>query len=119
VSVESLMVYEVTLRSLADADRDPIGGVIPLYDEESTTMYLEPGHGSRGAFTSGREDMTDRNTPIGDWFGVGLASVSWDSWQQIVWESHTFDIIAPPRPFGNPREGGETSHVELSLQEVT
>lgn len=110
MSIEALMNQPVTLRSLSGYTRDTIGGAEPTYTETSTTMYLEP--------RAGREQMQDRNTPIGDWLGVGRASIAWDSTNQIVYGLHVFDVVAPPRTFYDPVTGID-SHVELDLQEVT
>jgi hypothetical protein len=110
VSVESLMTQAVTLQVPSGDARDAIGGSVDTYTETATVMYLEP--------TRGREDMENRNTPIGDWFGVGKASDPFASDVRIVYGDHTFDVIAPPRLFHDPLTG-VASHYELSLQEVT
>lgn len=118
MSVEALMTQAVTLRTPSGETRDAIGGSTPTYTEEQTVMYLEPGHGAGTAFGVGREDMANRNTVIGDWFGVGRADVAWDAWQQVVYGSHVFDIVEATKPFTNPRTG-QDSHVLVALQEVT
>jgi hypothetical protein len=110
MSVENLMTQVVTLRSPTGETRDEIGGSVATYSTLQTLMYLEP--------TTGRESSQDRNTPIGDWLGFGLADVDFTSWAQVVYGSHVFDIIAPPRLMTNPRSQ-VASHYELSLQEVT
>lgn len=104
------MNQSVTLRTPTGDPGNTIAGTETTYTEATTTMYLEP--------RSGREDTPNRNTPIGDWLGVGLASVDWDSWQQVVYGVHVFEIVAPPRPFYDPLLGAD-HHVELDLQEVT
>lgn len=108
MSVEALMIQEVTLRTLTDPGNE-IAGTDPTYTTGDTLMYLEP--------RSGREHLEDRNTPLGDWFGVGYASVAWDSWDQVLYGNHVFDIIAPPRPMFDPLTAAN-SHVELDLQEI-
>ena len=117
MSVEALMVHTVTLKAPSGVTRNAIGEAFATFDTLQTTMYLEPTRGSTQAFAAGREDRADRNTPVGDWLGLGRLDVDWHSWQQIVYGAHTFDIIAPPRVMPNPRLG-TLSHVELSLQEV-
>lgn len=117
MSVAALMRQSVTLRTPAGQTQDAIGEATTTYEELVTLMYLEPGRG-RSSFGGGREDLVDRNTPIGDWVGIGRADVDFTSWSQIVYGTHTFDIIAPPRPVFNPTQD-VVSHVELSLQEVT
>lgn len=121
MSLTALMNQTVTLRSPSGETRDGIGGSEPTYSTQSTLMYLEPTRGGTAgasAFSSGREINMERNTPIGDWLGIGDATLDWTSWSQVVYGSHVFDIIAPPRYMPNPRLG-TISHVELSLQEVT
>lgn len=118
MSVEALMTCVVTLRKQSGETQSDTGEATLTYTSLATTMYLEPSHGGGGSsFIAGREDMANRNTPIGDWFGIGRVADDFGSWDQIVYGEHVFDIIAPPRPFGNPRTQ-VTSHVELSLQEV-
>jgi hypothetical protein len=119
MSVESLMVHEVTLLSQSGETQSSSGEVTVTYSSAATTMYLEPTRGGAagGSWGAGREEDADRNTPIGDWLGIGRADIDWDSTQRITYNEHTFDVIAPPRYMPNPRLG-TISHVELSLQEV-
>jgi len=118
MTVESLMVHEVTLLSQSGQTQSSSGEATVNYTSIETTMYLEPTHGGAGSgWTAGREENADRNTPIGDWLGIGRASIDWDSTQRILFGAHTFDVVAPPRYMPNPRLD-TISHVELSLQEV-
>jgi hypothetical protein len=104
------MTQSVTLRTPSGDIRDGIGGSTPTYASMSTTMYIEP--------KTGTEEMADRNTPIGDWLGIGRKDVNFDSWDQIVYGTHVFDIVSPVRPFYNPTTL-VISHIEMDLQEVT
>lgn len=116
MTLAALLNQTVTLRSPSGETRDEIGGSSRTFTEATTQMYLEPGSGT-GRGGGGEEQQPDRQTPIGDWFGVGLASVDWDSWQQVVYGDHVLDIVAPPRPFVRGLTGVE-DHVELDLREV-
>ncbi len=110
MTVESMMTQPVTLRTPNGETRDAIGGSTPTFATMSTLMYLEP--------RKGTEERADRNTPIGDWLGVGRKDVDFDSWDQILYGAQVFDIVAPARPFYNPTTRA-LSHIELDLQEVT
>lgn len=110
MSVESRMTQSVVLRTPNGEVRDGIGGSEPTFSMMTTLMYIEPRHG--------KEQSADRNTPIGDWLGLGRRDVDFDSWDQIVYGDHVFDIVAPARPFYNPTTR-VVSHIELDLQEVT
>lgn len=103
------MTQAVTLRTPATEVQDAVGGVTYTYDTLETLMYLEP--------SDGREDEPDRDTPIGNWFGAGLASVDFQSWSQVLYGDKVLHIIAPPRLIWNPRTAS-VSHVELDLQEI-
>jgi hypothetical protein len=72
-------------------------------------MYIEP--------KSGKEDMANRNTPIGDWLGIGRIEINFENWDQIIYGEHVFDIVSPVRPFYNPRNHAD-DHWEMDLQEV-
>ena len=109
MSIEALMNQPVTLRTPSGGTRDEIGGLIPGYTTLTTTMYIEP--------KSGKEDMADRNTPIGDWLGVGRKEITFENWDQIVYGSHVFDIVSPIRPYWDPVRQ-VLSHYEMDLQEV-
>lgn len=110
MSVEALMTQAVTLRKPTGETRDAIGGSVPTYTTFETLMYLQP--------TGGKEEAQDRNTPIGDWTGIGRADIDFGSFDQIMYGVRTFDIVAPPEPAPNPRAGA-TSHVKVRLREVT
>jgi hypothetical protein len=110
MSVESLMVHEVTLRTPSGETQNEIGEATISYTEMATEMLLQP--------VGGKEDRADRNTPMGDWKGFGKASIDWESWQQVVWDGRTFDIVAPPEPHTNARLD-VLSHYQIDLQEVT
>ena len=119
MSLAALMNQLVTLRTRSGETRDDIGGAVLTYTTTTTFMYLEPTHGGQtSGFGAGKEANVERNTPIGDWLGLGDPDLDWSSWDQVVYGSRVFDIIAPPRYMPNPRLG-TISHVELSLQEVT
>ena len=110
MTVEGLMRQTVTLRKLTGHDHDGADSV-PAYTESTTEMYLEP--------VSGEEDPggAGRNTPLGDWRGVGRKDVDFDSWDLVVYDGKVLDIVSPSRPFFNPRIGAG-SHVELDLREI-
>lgn len=110
MTVESRMTQSVTLRTPNGEVRDGIGGSQPIFASMTTTMYIEP--------KSGTEDRANRNTPIGDWLGLGRKDVDFDSWDQIIYGTHVFDIVSPARPFYNPTTLA-LSHLEMDLQEVT
>ena len=56
MTVESLMVHEVTLLSQDGETQSSSGEVTTNYTSVETTMYLEPTHGGAGsAWTAGRE----------------------------------------------------------------
>ncbi len=118
MTVESLMVHEVTLLTQSGESQNEIGEVAVTYSELETTMYLEPTRGGGTGFSAGSEEDAERNTPVGDWLGLGRADIDWDSTQRVIFGEHTFDVIAPPRYMPNPRLD-TISHVELSLQEIT
>ena len=109
MDIEMVLNQPVTLRTPNGAVRDEIGGATTVYATTTTTMYLEP--------KSGKEDMAGRNTPIGDWLGVGRKEVNFENWDQIVYGEHVFDIISPIRPYWNPITQA-LSHYEMDLQEV-
>ena len=108
--IEDLMQQTVTLRRISGETRDSMGSSTLTYTETTTTMYLEP--------RSGRENGEDRGTGAGEWLGVGRADVTFSDHDQIVYGSLTFDIVAPIRPFFDPRREA-VSHVEMDLREVT
>lgn len=121
MAVEAYMNMPVTLRTLKDPEdsaRTDIGGVVAEYTETTTTMYVAPGFDGSVPWSAGEETQANRNTPIGSWFGIGRPDVDWQSWQQIVYQGHVLDVIAPPRPIQHPVTL-QTSHVELSLREVS
>lgn len=110
MSVEELMNQAVTLRRLIGETRTATGASEPVYEETTTTMYLEP--------KSGSEAEADRNTGLGAWFGVARASDDFDHWDQVLYGPHVLDITAPLRPHWDPRAEAD-SHIELDLREVT
>lgn len=112
MSVEELMNQAVTLRRLTGETRTATGASEPVYEETTTTMYLEP------RLEGSSEAEADRNTGIGAWFGVARASDDFDHWDQVVYAGKVLDITAPLRPHFDPR-AGENSHIELDLREVT
>lgn len=110
--IEDLMVHAVTLRKRDGENRNSVGGSTPTFDELETMMYLEPIN--LGSF----EYKENRNTPVGSWLGIGLATDPWDSsWDQVVYGEIVFDIDAPPRPIPNPRTQ-TLHHYEIDLREV-
>jgi len=103
------MVLEVTVLNQSGETQSSSGEVTTSYSGVETTMYLEP--------KSGTEEAADRNTPIGDWWGVCRESDGVTSTSRILYGAHTFDVVAPPRPMPDPFLD-IISHVELDLQEV-
>jgi hypothetical protein len=112
VSVEELLTQAVTLRRLSGETRSPTGASEPTYETTTTVMYLEP------KLEGSSEAEGDRNTGIGAWLGVALASDDFDHWDQVLYGGKVLDITAPLRPMWDPRAGA-VSHVELDLREVT
>lgn len=93
--------------------RDSSGGAVPTFEETAETMYLEPFTGSR----EGGEVEVQRETPHGQWTGIGRASVDWSSWDEVIYGDITLRIFGTVKPIWNPRLG-EESHVEMELREV-
>lgn len=107
MTVESLMVHEVTLYTQTgiesgSGERTFDGGI-------ATVMYLEP--------RTGEETEADRNTPIGDWIGFAKADETISSTSRIGYGAHVFDVVGPPEAKPNPRLD-TISHIELDLQEI-
>lgn len=109
MSIEALMNQSVTLRTPDGDSRDDIGGATITFTTLATTMYLEP--------TSGKEDKAGRNTQMGQWLGVGRKEIDFDSWDQIIYGDHTFDIVSPSKPFYDPITHA-LHHYEMDLEEV-
>jgi hypothetical protein len=110
MSVESLMVHEVTLLTQTGISQSSTGEGTRVFDEGvATVMYLEPVKGS--------EAEADRNTPIGDWVGYAKADEAITSTSRILYDSHTFDVVGPPEKKPNPRLD-TISHIQLDLQEI-
>lgn len=103
------MTQPVVLQRPNGETQDGIGEPTITYAERTTVMYLQP--------RSGREAKQDRNTPIGDWRGVGRIDVDFTSWSRVLYAGHVLDIVAPPRLVHNPSRNG-ASHYSLDLQEV-
>ncbi len=112
MSFVDMLTQPVTLRRRSGETVSAQGESIPTYETLETLMYLEP----RALRSRAGEDDENRNTGIGDWLGVGLDSVPFHNWDQVVAEGVVFDITAPVRPFTIPGEG--VHHVELDLQQV-
>ena len=74
------------------------GEAVPVFDEFTTVMYLEP----RDIRTTIGEARERGYVPIGDWLGVGPADVDFGSQDLIVWNGRTFDVVSPPRVMPNP-----------------
>jgi hypothetical protein len=108
LSIETWLTQAVTLRQRTGETVSDRGVSTPTYSTLETLMYLEPRQGD--------EDEENRNTGIGDWLGIGLASVPFANWDQVVYGSVVFDIVAPPRPFEIP--GAGVDHIELDLQQI-
>src|SRR5262245_4492278 len=113
MSVEAFMTETVTVRKIAGFVRSLTGDTTPYYDESETVMYLEPQQDARRS----TEALEVGYVPMGLWLGVGRADFDFGSNDQIVWQGHVFDILAPPRVMPNPRLG-TMSHTELDLQLV-
>lgn len=110
MNIAPYLNQSVTLRRISGETRDSLGEPTLTYTETTTTMYLEP--------LRGREDEAQRNSGAGEWLGVGLADVDFHEWDQVVYGSRTFDIVAPVRPLFHPRLQTVT-HQEMDLREVT
>ena len=106
---ESVIVRKQT----GQFQRSSSGSATPLYDEIPTIMFIQPQDDVRRS----TEALEVGYVPTGLYLGVGLYDFPFDSHDQIVWGTHVFDILAPPR-----REWSyirnEGSHTELELQEV-
>lgn len=102
---------------LSDAPGSTIGEQQATYTDEATTVYLEPGTGAGRAYSSRMESEADRNTPIGEWFGVVRGSLDPQSGDRCIYQGKILQMIGPPAPFTNPTTG-ELSHVEVSLREI-
>lgn len=109
------MTETVTLRKpTGEFTQSSSGEPTPEYFADITTvMYLEPLHDVRRS----SEALEVGYVSLGLWLGVGRADVAFNTHDQIIWQSRTFDILAPPRVIPNPRLG-TLSHTELDLQEV-
>lgn len=113
MSVLSLMTQEASLLSQDGDTRGPIGEVTQVYTEEVFMGYFEPEPpiGLEG------EDIEQRNTQLGRWFGAAPPTLVFTGWDAIVYDGQLMDLTGPPRPIWNPRLGA-VSHFELSLRVV-
>lgn len=118
MSVTALMAQTVTLRKLSGYDRGATGDAEPTFTESTTRMYLEPRSGSEeGGLQTAGGAISGRHTGLGEWFGVGDASVDFDSVDAVVYEGKVLKLASPARPMFNPRSG-RISHQEMDLQEI-
>ena len=107
------MTETVTVRTPTGFTQSASGEPTTLYDDAETIMYLEP----EGDVRRSSEALEVGYVSTAQWLGVGLADFPFDEHQVIVWGTHVFNILAPPRVMPNPRLD-TLSHTELVLQEV-
>lgn len=114
MTVEGLMTQPATLMHLDSFDRGPAGGVNePVYIEEDILGYFEP----EAPIGLEGENIEERNTQLGRWFGAIPAGVECTGFDVIVYLDQVMDLTGPPRTIWNPRLGA-ASHQELSLRVV-
>lgn len=113
MSVISLMTQEASLMTQSTETRSGTGAVEQEYEEEVFLGYFEPEPpiGLEG------EDIEDRNTQLGRWFGAVPPTLVFTGFDQIILDGKVMDLTGPPRPMHNPRTNA-TSHIELSLRVV-
>lgn len=112
MTVEAFMTETVTVqRPTGEFVQSLSGEATPVMEEFDTIMYLEP----RDVRTTIGENREQGYVPVGDWLGVGLATVDFGSADLIFWDGRIFDVVSPPRVMPNPRLG-TLSHTELDLQ---
>lgn len=114
MTVQGLMTQAATLRKLTGETRGPTGESTPTYDESPILGYFEPDApiGLEG------EDLNQRNTQLGRWFGVVPADTELAGFDSLLYGELVMDLTGPPRPIWNPRLSA-VSHIELSLRVVS
>lgn len=107
------MNQPATLMRQSGETRGPTGSVEQEYEELEIEGYFEPIKpiGLEG------EDIDDRNTQMGRWFGAVPVDLDFTGWDVIMLNGQILELTGPPRPMWNPRLG-VYSHQELSMRIV-
>lgn len=113
MTVETLMTQPATLRKVSGESQGPTGEVTPTYTDVAFFGYFEP----EAPIGLEGEDIQNRNTQMGRWFGAAPAGLVFTGFDVILYDGQTMDLTGPPRPIWNPRLGA-VSHLELSLRVV-